>query len=155
MLRQYLRGEKKESSAMAMNPVVHFEMAARDRARMAKFYSGVFGWNTTQLGPEMGNYITVQTTETAENSFPREPGRINGGFFERTRDDQVTSVVIAVDNIYDAMKKVAAAGGKVLGGQKPEVPDDIPGIGLYVAFVDTEGNRVGMLQPAPMRDRRA
>ena len=135
---------------MAMNPVVHFEMAARDRARMAKFYSGVFGWNTTQLGAEMGNYVTVQTTESMESGLPREPGRINGGFFERTAEDQGTSVVIAVDNIRDAMKKVAAAGGKVIGGQKPGEPDDIPGVGQYAAFLDTEGNRVGMLQPAPM-----
>ncbi len=135
---------------MAMNPVVHFEMAARDRSRMAKFYSGAFGWKTTMLGPEMGNYVTAQTTDIAENGFPKEAGRINGGFFERTREDQGTSVVIAVDNIHDAMKKVAAAGGKVLGGQKPGEPDDIPGVGLYAAFVDTEGNRVGMLQPATM-----
>ena len=109
--------------------VVHFEMGARDRARMAKFYSGAFGWKTTQLGPEMGNYITVQTTDTSENGFPREPGRINGGFYERTREDQGTTVVIAVDNIRDAMKKVAAAGGKVIGGQKPGEPDDIPASG--------------------------
>ncbi len=135
---------------MGMNPVVHFEMPAKDRARMAKFYSGVFGWQTKQLGPEMGSYVTVQTTETGENGFPKEPGRINGGFFERTKDNQSPSVVIAVDSIRDAMKKVAAAGGKVLGGQKPGEPDDIPGVGLYASFVDTEGNRVGMLQPAPM-----
>jgi hypothetical protein len=37
----------------------------------------------------------------------------------------------------------------VLGGQTPGQPDDIPGVGLYVAIVDTEGNRVGMLQAAP------
>jgi predicted enzyme related to lactoylglutathione lyase len=40
------------------------------------------------------------------------------------------------------MKKVEKAGGKVLGE-----PWDIPGVGLYVAFIDTEGNRVSMLQP--------
>ena len=43
------------------------------------------------------------------------------------------------------MKKVAAAGGKVL-----DKPQDIPGIGKYIAFRDSEGNRVGMLQPSPM-----
>ena len=52
------------------------------------------------------------------------------------------------------MKRVAAGGGKVLGGQKPGEPDDIPGIGLYSAIIDTEGNRVGMLQPAPMTGTR-
>ena len=136
---------------MKMNPVVHFEMPARDRKRMADFYTRVFGWKAQHLGPEMGNYVTVQTTETSEKGFPNEPGRINGGFFERTKDDQVPSVVIAVDDIRDAMKKVAAAGGKVLGGQKPGEPDNIPGVGLYAAMIDTEGNRVGMLQPAPMQ----
>ena len=33
-----------------MNPVVHFEMPAEDRNRMAKFYAGVFGWRTEMLG---------------------------------------------------------------------------------------------------------
>ena len=42
------------------------------------------------------------------------------------------------------MKKVADAGGKVLGE-----PMEIPGVGQYVAFFDTEGNRVSMLQPLP------
>ena len=40
------------------------------------------------------------------------------------------------------MKKVADAGGKVLGE-----PMEIPGIGLYVSFFDSESNRVSMLQP--------
>jgi predicted enzyme related to lactoylglutathione lyase len=57
-------------------------------------------------------------------------------------------VVIAVDDIKAAMKKVKEAGGKVLGGQKPGEPDAIPGVGLYASFVDTEGNRVSLLQPA-------
>jgi predicted enzyme related to lactoylglutathione lyase len=42
---------------------------------------------------------------------------------------------------------VASAGGTVLGGQRAGEPDDIPGVGLYASFIDTEGNRVGMLQP--------
>ena len=39
-----------------MNPVVHFEMPAENRKRMAQFYTNVFGWKIQQLGPEMGNY---------------------------------------------------------------------------------------------------
>jgi len=31
----------------------------------------------------------------------------------------------------------------------PGEPDDIPGVGLYCAFIDTEGNRLSMLQPNP------
>ena len=52
------------------------------------------------------------------------------------------SVVIAVDNLDESMKKVKDAGGELMNE-----PMNIPGIGMYVAVKDTEGNRVGMLQP--------
>ena len=49
-----------------------------------------------------------------------------------------------MSNIQDAIRKVTDAGGKVLGE-----PMEIPGVGQYVAFTDTEGNRVSILQPVP------
>jgi uncharacterized protein len=129
---------------MKMNPVVHFEMPAEDRKRMAEFYAKVFGWKTQQLGEDMGNYVLATTTDSDENGMPKEPGAINGGFFQKTDDKpaQYPSVVIAVDNIKEHMTNVEKSGGKVLGE-----PMNIPGIGLYVSFFDTEGNRVGMIQP--------
>ena len=133
-----------------MNPVVHFEMPYEDRTRMAEFYAKVFGWQPQMLGPEMGSYVVVTTTESDDDG-PKKPGAINGGFYEKTQDTQNPSVVVSVDDIKQAMKRVEQAGGKVLGGQTPGQPDDIPGVGLYVAIVDTEGNRVGMLQAAPRR----
>jgi len=59
-------------------------------------------------------------------------------------------VVIAVDDMARSMKKVNDAGGKVLGE-----PMEIPGIGKYVSFVDTEGNRVAMLKPLAQMAERA
>lgn len=126
-----------------MNPVVHFEMPFDDRVRMAKFYETAFGWQMQMLGEDMGNYVLAATTETGD-SGPTKPGAINGGLYPRQPDAQCPSVVIAVDDIKDAMRKVAVAGGRVLGE-----PMDIPGIGQYVSFTDTEGNRVSMLQPIP------
>lgn len=131
-----------------MNPVVHFEMPAGDRQRMAKFYSSVFGWNTKMLGPDMGNYVVVETAETDEKTTrPKEPGAINGGFYEKSDDpeSQHPSVVIAVEDIGESMRKVEAAGGKVHGE-----PYDIPGVGKYVSIIDTEGNRVSLLKPVQM-----
>jgi predicted enzyme related to lactoylglutathione lyase len=136
---------------MKMNPVVHFEMPAKDKARMAGFYTKVFGWKTQQLSPDMGNYVLATTTETDENRMVKTPGTINGGFFERTAADQQTRITIAVDDIRAAMKRVEAGGGTLLGGmQKPGEPDEIPGVGLYAIFIDTEGNTVSMLQPTNM-----
>jgi len=127
-----------------MDPVVHFEMPAEDRKRMADFYSQVFGWQTQMLGEEMGNYVTVSTSETDESGRPKMPGSINGGFYLKSENlSNHPSVVIAVDNIKESMKKVTEAKGKVLGE-----PVEIPGIGLYVSFIDTEGNAVSILQPS-------
>ena len=127
-----------------MNPVVHFEMPAEDRKRMTDFYTKVLGWKTQQLGEDMGNYVLATTTDSDENGMPKNPGAINGGFFQKTNDKaaQYPSVVIAVDNIQEHMRNVEKSGGKALGE-----PVDIPGIGMYVSFLDTEGNRVGMIQP--------
>src|SRR5436309_3255128 len=98
-----------------MNPVVHFEMPYDNRERMAGFYKSAFGWQTQMLGEDMGQYVLATTTET-DDKGPKRPGAINGGFFPKKPDwpAQYPSVVIAVDNIDQAIKKVADAGGKVL-----------------------------------------
>jgi predicted enzyme related to lactoylglutathione lyase len=130
-----------------MDPVVHFEMPYDNRERMARFYQSAFGWQTQMLGADMGDYVLAVTTESTD-AGPKNPGAINGGFYPKKPDwpMQVPSVVIAVQDIAAASAKVAAAGGKVLGD-----PMDIPGVGRYVSFVDTEGNRSSMLQPIPRR----
>jgi uncharacterized protein len=128
-----------------MNPVVHFEMPYENRERMARFYESAFGWQTRMLGEDMGNYVLATTIETGEKG-PQRPGAINGGFFPKRPDwpAQYPSIVIAVDDIAESVKEVTRAGGKMLG--EPMV---IPGVGPYVSFIDTEGNRVSMLQPIP------
>jgi hypothetical protein len=131
-----------------MNPVVHFEMPYEDRARMADFYSKTFGWKAQMLGPEMGEYAVVHTGETDENQMLQKPGMINGGLFKKTSDNQHPSIVIAVDDIRASIQKVKDAGGTIIDMETPGEPMEIPGIGLYIGFIDTEGNRVSMLQPS-------
>jgi predicted enzyme related to lactoylglutathione lyase len=133
-----------------MNSVVHFEMPAKDKKRVSDFYSKTFGWQMNQLGPEMGNYVLAGTTETDENQMPKQPGAINGGFFEYQDKEgfNMPHLVISVDNLEESMKKVEEAGGKIIGGASGAGKiDDIPGIGRYISFEDSEGNHVGMLQP--------
>jgi hypothetical protein len=130
-----------------MNPVVHFEMPANDRMRMANFYSGVFGWKANVLGEEMGNYVVMHTCETDEKGMILRPGAINGGFYP-TRDStppQAPSIVIAVDDLKESMKEITDSGGKVIGE-----PVEIPGVGSFVSFIDTEGNRASILKPLQM-----
>lgn len=128
-----------------MNPVVHFEMPYEDKARVARFYEKAFGWQMQMLGEEMDNYVLAATTRTTAGA-PKITSGIGGGFFPKRPDSpaQHPSVVIAVESIRESMERVRQAGGKVLGE-----PMDIQGVGTYVSFVDTEGNRVSMLQPIP------
>ena len=130
-----------------MNPVVHIEMPAENRKRMAEFYSKTFGWQTQQLGPEMGEYVVVSTTESGDDGRPKMTGAINGGFYQKTDDlnTQHPSLVIAVDDVNESIKKIKNGGGTVLGE-----PMDIPGVGKYISFIDTEGNRLSILQPLQM-----
>ncbi|MEO7326725.1 MAG: VOC family protein [Dokdonella sp.] len=126
-----------------MDPVVHFEMPYEDKTRMSDFYAKAFGWQMQALGEDMGNYVVASTTDTVDGR-PMKAGEINGGFYEKKPDwpAQYPSVVIAVSDLSGSMAQVKQAGGKVLGE-----PMDIPGVGTYVSFMDTEGNRVSMLKP--------
>jgi predicted enzyme related to lactoylglutathione lyase len=56
---------------LKMNPVVHFEIPAEDRNRVADFYTKAFGWKTQQLGEDMGNYVLATTTDSDENGMPK------------------------------------------------------------------------------------
>ena len=127
-----------------MSPVVHFEMPAEDRNRMAVFYASAFGWKTQLLGENMGNYALVTTTETDEDGMIKTLGAINGGFYPKNDEtpDQYPTLVIGVEDILEAMDNITAAGGKLLGE-----PMEIPGHGLYISFYDTEGNKVSVIQP--------
>ncbi len=143
--------------AKKMSPVVHFEMGYKDKDRMIKFYENVFGWETEAMGAEMGNYVVAHTAETDADGMVQRKGAINGGFYEKTDnpDSHAPSIVIAVDDIQAAVEEVKKAGGKIAGamgrdGKRTMEPDEIPGIGLWISAIDTEGNRFSILQPKGM-----
>ena len=90
----------------------------------------------------MGNYVVV-TTATADARPDAPRGAINGGLYQKKADfpAQFPSIVIGVDDLEQSMRAVRDAGGEVLGE-----PVEIPGVGRYVSFLDTERNRNSLLQ---------
>lgn len=128
---------------MKMNPVVHFEMPAKDRKRVKKFYETAFGWGMQQLGADFGDYLLATTTPVDKKGMHKKKGAINGGFFQIGEYGTVPHLVIGVGDLKKHMVIVKKAGGKILGK-----PMDIPGIGKFVMLKDTEDNRIGMLQPS-------
>ncbi len=125
------------------NAVVHFEMPAHDRARVKKFYEEAFSWEMEQMGQDYGNYVMAMTAKSDQNG-PLEKGMINGGFFDYQDKPgwNAPHLVIQVENLDESIEKVKKSGGEIMGDKQ-----DIPMVGTYVSFKDSEENVVGMLQP--------
>lgn len=119
-----------------MDKVVHFEIPYDNKDRASKFYSGIFGWKLIDI-PEM-EYTLVHAAETDGNNMVSEKGAINGGLFLRDETASKPMVVIGVRSIDETIKKVIAAGGKVVAPKQP-IPN-----GSYARIADCEGNIIGI-----------
>jgi hypothetical protein len=122
-----------------MTKVVHFEIPFDNKERAMKFYADTFGWRLTDM-PQM-NYVVAQSVDVDEQQMPKEWGAINGGLFQRPREAPSPTIYLDVKSVEEAIKKVQAAGGKVV---TPHTP--IPGMGAYARIADTEGNIIGLFQ---------
>jgi predicted enzyme related to lactoylglutathione lyase len=122
-----------------MTKVVHFEIPFDNKERAMKFYADTFGWRLTDM-PQM-NYVVAQSVDVDEQQMPKERGAINGGLFQRPREAPSPTIYLDVKSVEEAIKKVQAAGGKVV---TPHTP--IPGMGAYARIADTEGNIIGLFQ---------
>jgi predicted enzyme related to lactoylglutathione lyase len=123
-----------------MDKVVHFEIPVDDRERAKEFYSSIFDWDT--IDSDMGGgmiYTSARTVATDENQMPKEPGAINGGIMNRTKDTPTPVITIQVDSIDETLKKVDAEGGKTVQSRT-----EIPNMGAFAYFKDSEGNTLGL-----------
>jgi len=122
-----------------MKPVVHFEIPVEENARAKKFYSSVFDWSFEEMPYQDDVYTFAITTPVDEDYKNKETGAINGGMFKRDGDLKNPVITIGVPSIDEYVQKIEAAGGKVIV-PKGEVPD----MGYYAYFKDTEGNVMGI-----------
>ena len=125
-----------------MDKVVHFEIPTDDLARAKEFYGSIFGWQL-QTMDEMDYTIAMTTAVDEQTQMPTEPGGINGGMMKRSADTPSPVLTIGVESIDDSMKQVEAAGGAVV---QPRT--EIPGMGAFAYFKDTEGNVLGLWENA-------
>jgi uncharacterized protein len=119
-----------------MDKVVHFEIPYDDKDRASKFYSETFGWKLIDI-PEM-HYTLVHAAETDSNNMVIDRGAINGGLFQREDAAKNPMVVIGVKSIDETIKKVLAAGGRLIM-PKQRIPN-----GSYARIADCEGNIIGL-----------
>jgi uncharacterized protein len=113
------------------NPVVHFEIGCRDSAQSSQFYSSLFGWTTTPMGPAL-------MIDTGEKSG------IPGHFTALNHEPHhYTIFYVAVDDINAFTAKCESLGGKIL---VPKV--DIPGYGAFAWIQDPDSNVIGLWKNA-------
>jgi predicted enzyme related to lactoylglutathione lyase len=80
------------------NTVDYIEFNATDIAATKQFYGAVFGWKFVDYGPQ---YVSF------------EDGRIAGGFSQGQVAPAGTLVVIYVNDLATAERRVKEAGGKI------------------------------------------
>jgi uncharacterized protein len=122
---------------MAVDKIVHFEIPTDDIARAKDFYGSAFGWQLDDM-PGM-DYTIVRTVDVDEQQMPREPGAINGGMMKRSSDTPSPVITINVESVDAALKRVEAGGGATVRPRQ-----EIPGMGAFAYFKDTEGNVMGL-----------
>ena len=112
-------------------PVVHWEIGAKDRANAGAFYGKLFGWDI-QEAPGM-DYGMVQ---------PSGEGSIGGGIGAAPPGvPAYVTFYVQVDDISAYLKKAEGMGAKTV---LPDTP--IPGIGSCAMFADPEGVVIGLFK---------
>lgn len=126
-----------------MNRVIHFEIHAQNPAKIAEFYTNIFGWEIKKWNDMEMDYWMIMTAPKDS----KEPG-IDGGITKRMgpmpkMGDSMNSFVctISVPNVDKYLKKIEEAGGKTIEAKMP-----IKGMAWLAYASDIEGNIFGLFQ---------
>lgn len=115
------------------NPVVHWEIGARNGSKLNEFYSALFDWKI-QVNPEM-HYGMVETGGE---------GGINGGISSLPPEAHpYVTIYVQVDDLVATLAKAESLGGKTI---LPPMP--IPNTGSIAMFTDPEGHVIGLFKTA-------
>jgi predicted enzyme related to lactoylglutathione lyase len=116
------------------NPLVHVEINVKDAQKAAKWYADVFGWQTSyDANLNYGQFSTGDQQVGGGFNPPREGNFMPGSV-----------PYIGTDDIPGMLKKVEAAGGKVLMQE-----ERIPGMGTFGLCMDPDGNVIGFYNGTP------
>jgi predicted enzyme related to lactoylglutathione lyase len=101
-----------------------------DGPGIADFYSSIFGWTVTRRGD---GELAFDDTGGVSGTWVKES--------DRTPDER-TRTYIMVDGIAETLKRIEAAGGRVLT-PRTELG---PGMGAFAIFADPVGNEFGLYE---------
>ena len=103
-------------------PIVFFDIAGHDSAKLHKFYRELFGWN---ISPD-GRFTTKVVSPL--------PAAIR-------KDPTEKRLYIGVDDVTATLAQIKARGGKI------NVPRfEVPGVVILGLFQDPAGNAMGLVE---------
>ena len=112
------------------NPVVHWEINARDGEKLRSFYGSLFDWKIDANNPM--NYGMVETGT----------GGVAGGIGQADEGGpQYVTFYVQVSDLQTYLDKAEKLGGKTI-----MPPTEIPGVVTIAMFEDIEGNKIGLLK---------
>ena len=117
--------------------IVHFEIPAKDPAKLSQFYSKLFGWSFEKWespGAEM-DYWMIKTRDKDDSAG------VNGGMMKKTDPNQTPLNYVLVESVDEFSKKLVQLGGKII---MPKT--EIPNMGHFAVALDPEGNGFGIFE---------
>jgi predicted enzyme related to lactoylglutathione lyase len=125
-----------ETAVSAPGAPTWVDFASPDIKKSAEFYSGLFGWQAIDLGPDAGNYhmFTLNGKQVAAGSQAQEWQPAFWSVYFATEDADATA------------KAVEAAGGKIA-----MEPFDVMEQGRMAVFEDPSGAFFSVWQPRQMK----
>ena len=115
-------------------PIVHYEIAAKDAKKLEAFYEALFGW---KMAPApQPNYSMIDGKQGADFG-------IDGGIYQvEGQDPSGVRMYANVDDAEAYLAKVAGLGGSVVFAAM-----EVPGAGIKIGvFTDPEGNVAGVVE---------
>ncbi len=110
-------------------PVVHWEIQAKDGKKLQDFYTNLFDWKANF--EEAMNYSVFESGGD---------GGIGGGIATVEDTPTFLTFYVQVDDLQAYLNKAEGLGAKTL-----MPPMEVPGAGISVAlFSDLEGNTIGL-----------
>jgi predicted enzyme related to lactoylglutathione lyase len=114
--------------------VVHIDLVSSDFNKSKKFYSGIFGWQCTEVNVPGLPYMLW-----------KPPAGPAGGFRRPSAGDEPTPRVInyiRVESIDETVKAIKKNGGEILV-PKTEISKEV---GFMALFRDPDGNQLGLIE---------
>jgi len=115
---------------MPHGKICYLEIPAKTAQASADFYTSIFRW-------------TVRRRGDGELAFD-DTGGVSGTWVKESEraPDERTRTYIMVDGIAETLKRIEAAGGRVLT-PRTEIG---PGMGAFAIFADPVGNEFGLYE---------